>query len=315
MISRLRSILLKNWIPKLSCLLIAIGLWFWVSIQQTGQAQFEVPVEFINTPSDLMVAGRTPRNVTVTLEGPKKTLFGTDSANIHARINLGGYENGRKVFWSSEIKLEHPKSLRLESISPRKIEVRLAQRSEATLDVEPTISSGPPETLEFKTSVKPDTATVFGPEQKIESLRSVDLRELDLSDLDPDTHTFARQANLPSGVNLSYPEKNSFTVRVYVYERKIQRTIKNISVGVTDVPAGMKASVEPSKIDLQVKGPISKVKGLSADDITIKVSAPDKESGQSIRVVGDADINLPDGVKRINPTGDITALRVQLESL
>lgn len=314
--SQLRTILFKNWIPKLTCLLIAIGLWFWVSIQQTGQVQFEVPIEFINSPPNLVVADRNPRNVTVTLQGPKKTLFSTDSSNIHARINLRGYEPGTKIFWSSEIKLDSPQSLRVYSISPRKIEVRLARRSERTLDVRPSVEPGPPEGFEYKVSVSPETATVFGPDETVESMGMVPLQSIDLSNSqDPDTYTFVREARIPSDIKLSYPSENSFSVQVHVYQKRIQRTINNIPVTVTNVPAGMEAIVEPSTIDLQVKGPQQQVKNLTPEDIEVRVEAPSKQAGQSIRVAGAAEISLPEGIKRVNKDGEITALRVQLESL
>lgn len=313
--SKIRSILFKNWIPKLTCLAIAIGLWFWVSIQQTGEVQFEVPVEFTNVPPNLVVADQNPRNVTVTLQGPKKTLFSTDSSNIYARVDLSGYESGTKVFWSSEINLESPKNLRVYSVTPRKIEVRLTRRSEKTLPVQPTVQAGPPEGMEYKISVKPETATVYGPSDTIRDMESLSLKAINLSEKSPDTYSYDREARPPREVELSFPTGNSFRVQAYVYEKRIRRTIKNIPVQVTDVPAGMKAVVEPSSIDLQVQGPQRQVKNLTAEDIEVKVKAPNKQAGQSIRVAGAAEISLPENIKRVNEDGEITALRVQLEPL
>lgn len=313
--TQLRNILFKNWIPKLACLGIAVGLWFWVSMQQTGEARFEVPIEFVNAPPNLVVADRNPRNVRISLEGPKKTLFGTDSSNIHARVDLSGYQAGTKVFWSSEISLETPENLRVESITPRKIELTLARRSEKTLEAEPTISSEPPEGLEYSVSVVPETGTVFGPHESVEALEQLSLGDVDLSGRTPDTYSFAKKARFPQDVNLSYPRENSFRVEVHIYEKRIEKTIEEVPVQVTDVPAGTRALVEPSTIDLRVKGPQRQVEGLTAEDIEVTVKAPEKDTGQSIRVAGSAEINLPDGVSRVQSDGDITALRVQLESL
>jgi YbbR domain-containing protein len=109
MFSRLRSILFKNWIPKLACLAFAFGLWFWVAIQQTGQSQYEVPVEFRNKPQDLYITDQSTRNVIVTLQGPKTSLYRTSSSDITASIDLRGQSEGTKTFWSSELTIRHPK--------------------------------------------------------------------------------------------------------------------------------------------------------------------------------------------------------------
>jgi YbbR domain-containing protein len=312
MFSRLRSILFKNWIPKLACLAFAFGLWFWVAIQQTGQSQYEVPVEFRNKPQDLYITDQSTRNVIVTLQGPKTSLYRTSSSDITASIDLRGQSEGTKTFWSSELTIRQPKGLQVYDISPQNIRVKLVNRSEKTVPVEPRVEGDLPEGFRYGVSVDPDTAILLGANDTLRDIQSLDLSSVALDNRNAGTETLDLRANVPSEAQLQYPETNSFQLTLSVTEETIRRTISEIPVTVTGVPAGQRALVEPPSVELEVRGPQRTVEDLRPEDIDVTVPAPEKGSGLKIRV---ADVSLPENVELVNEDGAVSAMKVKLESL
>lgn len=311
MFSRLRSILFQNWIPKLTCLLIAVGLWFWVAIQQTGRTEFEVPIEFQNKPDDLYVTDQSTRNVTVTLQGPKTSLFRTSTSEITAILDLRGQTAGTRTFWSSELTIQQPQGLRVYDVSPQNIRVDLVNRSEKRVSVDPQLNGSLPEGYNYRVSVEPSTATVVGPVDALETLDDLPLSSVTLNNRETGTETLELEAMLPVGLEMSSPETNSFRVTLEVFRETINRTIQDVPVSVRNVPAGMRAIVEPSRIDLEVVGPEPTVRDLQPEDVDVTVPAPEKGAGLKIRV---ADVSLPEGVEVVDGDGTISAIKVKLES-
>lgn len=312
MFSSVRSILFKNWIPKLGCLAFAFGLWFWVAIQQTGQSDFEVPVEFRNKPGDLYVMDQSTRNVIVTLQGPKTALYRTNSSDITGFIDLRGQTEGTKTFWSSELTIRQPQGLQVYDVSPQNIRVNLVSRSEKTVSVEPRIKGELPEGLRYRSSLSPDTATILGSNETLREVENLELPPVSLDDREAGTETLNLQANVPPEAQLQYPEANSFQLSLAVDDVIVRRTLSGVPITVTNVPAGQRAVAEPSSVELEVQGPKRTVEDLQPEDIEVTVPAPEQGSGLKIRV---ADVELPDGVELVNEDGAVSAIKVKLESL
>lgn len=312
MLSKLRAFLFQDWIPKLTCLLIAVGLWFWVAIQQSGRLKFKVPVETVNKPSDVVVTNRNPRNVTLVLSGLKKRLYQTSASDLSARLNLDGQTPGTKVFWSSKLNIGSPEDLEVVDVVPRKIRVELARRSEKKVPVKPRVGNTPPEAYNYRLSVSPETATLLGSDEILREINRIMLTSIDLSGRDSGTETLQREAELPRRVQLIEPATNEFEVTVEVYQEQITRTVKDVPVTVKEIPAGMRARVEPSSMDLTVRGPRRTVESLQPSDITVNVDAPEKISSLVIRV---ADVTLPENVELVEGEEAVSAVKVKLESL
>jgi YbbR domain-containing protein len=311
MITNIKNFFLKNWIPKLACVLVATGLWFWVAIQQSGRAKFQVPIETINEPDDLFVSEDSTRQLTVTLQGPKTALYRTSSSDIVATLNLAGQTAGTKVFWRSDLSIQKPQNVQIYDVSPRNISITLVRRSEKIVSVQPQFSGTLPNGTNLRTTVMPDTAEIVGSSEVTQTIDSLPLKPINRGELELGEMTLSRQARLPEGVNLVFPATNSFNVALELYEIQITRTFESIPVSVQEVPGGMQAIVEPSNISLSVRGPKTTVESLQADDITVTVMAPPAEKGLVIRV---PTVDLPEGVSMADGEQAVPPLKVKLES-
>ncbi|MFP4687569.1 MAG: CdaR family protein, partial [bacterium] len=95
-LTKIRSFFLKNWFPKLICLLIALGLWSWVVVQQSAEQEFQVPVEFQEVPGNYMVSPESDDQVTVALRGQRTSLGAIDRADLKVEVNLSGIQEREK---------------------------------------------------------------------------------------------------------------------------------------------------------------------------------------------------------------------------
>ncbi len=310
MVTSLKDVFLRNWIPKLTCLLVAIGLWFWVAIQQTGRTKYQVPLETVNTPENIFVTDKSTHQVTVTLEGPKTVLYRTSPSDIVATLNLAGQRSGTKVFWRSDLSIQKPQNLRIYDVSPQSIRMVLVRRGEKVVPVQARFKGALPAGFVSRKSVRPDTAHIVGSSKVIQPINKISLEPINLSNRGTGETTFSRKAQLPDGVNLKFPTENSFEVSLKVYERKITQTLKDVPVSVRGVPEGMQGVVEPPNISVTVKGPKTVISSLNAGDIDVFVSAPPPDSGLVIRVPS---VNLPERVEITNSEQPTPPVKVKVE--
>lgn len=311
MFKSLRGLVLRNPGPKLACFLVAFGLWFWVTIQQSGEAEFEVPITYVNVPGDIIVADRSNRVVHVTLQGAKTSLLSTDATDLSVQLDLSGQTPGEKAFWSRELGVDVPRGLQLVSIRPRTMRVILKQRVEKTLPVGPAVGNSPPDGYDYRLTVSPDTASVYGSEEALRGMEELTLEPLELANR---TSSFTRDnlpAQLPSNVQLRYPPRNQFQVSVEIFQLEITRTFEQVPVMVVDVPPGRRAVVEPSAIELSVRGPKRTVQRLSPEDLRVAVQAPDTGNEVQIRL---PDIELPGDVQLIDEAPETRTFKVRLQN-
>lgn len=308
MISRLKGLFTNNWMAKLFCLLLALSLWTWVKVQQTAEERFDVQVEFRNLPDDFVLTQDSDRVVSVTLSGPKTTLNRIDASQVGVEIDASQFEPGENSVRILEWNLEYPRGLNIESIQPPRVNVFLERRSDKVVQVDPNIAEPPPQGFEYEVSVTPDTAVVRGASQTLEELAEIDLTAVDLSDHDTGFSRHGVPAELPGGVSLQYPDTNAFVLTFDIFEPVVTRTVSGITVDVLGVPEGQQGIVEPSEINLEIRGPRGDIEKLTPGDVVAEVR-PSSDGSPTIR---QARITLPDGVELAGGQPDQRTVRVRL---
>lgn len=310
MISRIRALIFRNWLAKLVCLLIAIGIWLWVVQQQSAKESFDVEIEYVNRPENVIVTNESERFVTVVLRGQRSILNNLRPSDLKvemdlkSQLNRSGSTPGEKWIWIQPRDIRHPEGLEVESIKPRSVHLVLEQKLEKVVPVRPTVVDNPPDGYEYNVETNPDTARVAGPHYVVRSIQHLSLERMSLQGK---TSSFTKEG-VPAilrdeDVWLEYPETNQFSVRVEIKERQIVQTFSGIPVQVRNVPPGKKATVEPSTLNLTVRGPERQVKRLSTEDFTVQVRIDEPEKRQKIYV---PEIILPEGVQRVQQTGSDT---------
>ena len=141
----------------------------------------------------------------------------------------------------------------------------------------PTVVGTPPQALAV-TSATPDpgTVTVTGPGSVLRTIVNAPTAPVDASAAHGD---FSRRValQLPPNVTASVRQ---VTVTVHVGRGLLSTILRAVPVHVVGVPAGATSRVVPDHIDLQVEGPQDVVRRLTAQVVTVEVSAAGRQPGQ-----------------------------------
>lgn len=308
MITKIKNLVMKNWMAKLFCLLFALSLWAWVKIQQTAEVRIDVQVSFRGLPDEFVITGDSDKVVSVTLSGPKTTLNRMEPSQVSVEIDASQFEPGENSVRILPWNLEYPRGLNVESIQPPRVNVLLERRISKEVDVDPNVSEGPPEGFEYEAIPKPDTAVIHGAEETLSELDEIELEPINLSERDTGFVQSGVQAEFPDDVRLEQPPENEFTVEFEIYEPVVTRTISGVNVTILDVPEGRTGVVEPSQIRLDIRGPKRTIEDVEPSDIVAEVRAPQDNEP----IIREARISLPSGVELAGGQPDRRTVRVRL---
>jgi hypothetical protein len=124
---RLPGIFVENFELKALALVLAIILWFSVTMGQDGEAGFTVPVEIRNIPPGLTVSTVQPSVVELEVSGPKFLLMMIRKDRLAVMLDLKGAGEGPVTFANVDRNIQLRKELRIVRIYPSKIELGLVK--------------------------------------------------------------------------------------------------------------------------------------------------------------------------------------------
>ena len=165
-------------------------------------------------------------------------------------------------------------------VTPQTVNMTLAVRESViskVVPVVPTVIGTPPQTLTLLgATADPASVTLTGPSVEVQMLENAPTVPLDISGA---RANFSRRLalQLPAGMRAS---ASQVTVNVRVGRAQLSTVFKAVPVRVVGVPAGTASRVVPDKVDVQVEGPQDVVRRLSAQTVTVEVSAAGKRRGQ-----------------------------------
>jgi diadenylate cyclase len=114
-----------------AALAVALSLALWATLGQDDaqvRVGFAVPVEVANLPEGWALDGVDPPEVEVTLEGSRSSLHLATPDRVQLEVDAPAVELGRRTFELSPAQVEHPGSLRVASISPSRVVLRVSRQ-------------------------------------------------------------------------------------------------------------------------------------------------------------------------------------------
>jgi YbbR domain-containing protein len=141
----------------------------------------------------------------------------------------------------------------------------------------PTVVGTPPQALAVTSAAAdPGTVTLTGSPSVLRGIVNAPTTPVDASGARGD---FSRRValQLPPNVTSSVPQ---VTVTVHVGRGLLSTILRAVPVHVVGVPAGSATRVMPEAVDIQVEGPQDVVRRLTAQGVTVEVSAAGRQPGQ-----------------------------------
>ncbi len=151
---------------------LAFALWAWVEATNDPETQrtiANIPVTPENVPETLVVTSELP-TVTVRLQGAQSAVQALESGSIRATVDLSDVEE--PGIYTRRVHVRLPGSARLREVIPAEVTVQVDRLVERTqLPIEAVITDGVPPNLEIVTTrTDPATATIRGPQQRVNAV-------------------------------------------------------------------------------------------------------------------------------------------------
>ena len=169
MITLFRRYVLHNfWIKALS-LLMAGGLWWFISPEdQPAEVALRAPIVFLRLPQQLEISTENIPEAQIRVRGPERIIRHLLASDVHAEIDLADAKPGEKTFDLSAQQMRHPRELAVVQVVPS--QVHLAFDTGLTRDVEihPIVVGIPQGVQVAQMQVDPERITITGPRRHVE---------------------------------------------------------------------------------------------------------------------------------------------------
>jgi YbbR domain-containing protein len=192
-----KNVLTKNIGLKLTSLVLAITLWFFVILSGRSGIVLEIPVMYDNIPPQLEVVD-FPRTVNIHVEGQERLLKSLKQNEISAVIDLRDAKTGRNFYTLSPENINLPRTIEVTNIDPQTIGLTIEKQFKKTVSVQPAIE-GLPERgfviLEIR--VDPEVLILEGPRSIVSKINNVKTEPIDINGLNRDLQ-YKAKLNLPN---------------------------------------------------------------------------------------------------------------------
>ncbi len=291
--SRKNSIL-PHIISLLVSVIIATAMWYTVSVRDRIEAQFEVTINYVGIPKNLIVTDGLINKVTVRMRGPQTLLRGVENQRLNQKIDLSMIKKGVTIVpLSTERLAAYYRAFEVLDVQPPRIVVNADLVVERSVPVQPVITSSLRSgvlTVE-NVVVTPPQVILTGPESVVSEISSLRLPVI----VDPKAAGMSVDQTLP----LDSPglvSVNPRTVRVtYTITSGRVEVTRNYKVQITSERPS-RYTVEPAEIPLTVEVPEALVKSTSyLTSLKVNASPPvDLEPGVPAEV--ELHYMIPDGM-------------------
>lgn len=253
---------------KAMSLVLAFGLWLFVISQEKSSIALTVPLEVVNTPPGLALAGPVPETVSVSLRGTRNTLERITPADVGVHVDLARAQEGEQIELLDSQNVRAPFGVDVERIQPPQLIIRLESVVESELPILPNLTGSlpPGHTIE-ETTVEPTMARVRGPRNILEEIPNVSTQPVPLSGRQNSFSITVRVLSPRAEVEIVGPE--TANVKIRIAERRESRTL-TVPVE-TGGEAQGRVLINPRFLPVTVQGPASQIDSLQTSDLRVAV--------------------------------------------
>jgi YbbR domain-containing protein len=182
MMDFLRRYVFHNVGLKLISLLAAVLLWTAIARQPVAEIAINVPIEFVNAPTNLEISSEAIPQIQVRLRGYSGILRDLKASQVHASIDLSNARPGERTYDLPASRIHAPNDVEVEEVIPSQFRISFDNRSTRTVAVTARVigTTAPGYRLQ-EVTIDPPSVSVAGPAHRVESLQSVNTDPVDAS--------------------------------------------------------------------------------------------------------------------------------------
>lgn len=291
-------------------ILIAIGLWSWVTLSrdpETTRVFPNVPVQILELGTDLIVVGDVPP-VDARMTGSRSNTQELDVADARPSVDLSGLTEPGS--YTVDVDVPEPPDIWSARAEPRRVNIQLERRVSTVFPVIPIVSSDLGLNQQVGT-VKPSASEVVvsGPESSVGQVRAVQLPV----DIENRSSNFVGVFE-PRAVDNSGQEIGGVTLNPTAISAEVQITARGRELAVVTQITGAPASgfeivdraINP--ITVLVDGPPETIDSLiTASTLPVDVSGAKSDVTHRVRLA-----DLPPGVTILEPSSGFVDVVIQI---
>lgn len=207
----------ENFGLKVSAVLIAVFLWFFVTSQGQSELSLEAPLEFKDIPAELGIAGSTARAVTLTIRGQERFMKNLNAQDLRVFLDLGKAKPGEMVYPVNKEDVKLPFAMTVTNVAPPSVRVKLEEITQKTVAVRPQLLGSPAKGAVMAVVVEPRSAVIRGLKSELRKIEMIRTEPLDISHL---SGTVTEELDLDlSGTNIK-ADISKVKVKITVAEKK-----------------------------------------------------------------------------------------------
>lgn len=234
---------------KALALIIALGLW--VAGHRDTERAIEVPVEFRNIPSDLMVTDNRVDYVVLRLMGPRTLVSTLDAQKLRLSLDLAGAKPGAASYPLATDEFNIPRGVTIARITPPVIHLRLEPVGKRTLPVSVRLSGKPMAGYTVvETTAMPSNVAVHGPADEVRRLAAIETVAVDVEEM---RSGFRRRVRLSSDGKPLTIVPDQVEVAVTIEEERVTRQFDRVELHAKGFGGGYR--VIPPTVSLRLGGP------------------------------------------------------------
>ncbi|MGC8736858.1 MAG: CdaR family protein [Dissulfurimicrobium sp.] len=262
--------------------------------EEKAEITVSLPVEVINLPKDLIIANDIPTAINVRIFGPRSLIRDVAIQRLPKIIDLKNTSPGKITIHIDPETLPIPTGVKITRFQPSEFNIILEPMMRKELMVKPEIIGTPAKGYKIeKIETIPDRVIASGLPRELNKLREIKTLPINI---DGATEII----KVRSGLNMkdiTNTETNISEVTVTVYIKPIEGIKKIQRVPVKLYPPISKISFWPKEVSITLKGPLTELNNITANDITVMIETQDLTKG--IHVIEPKCI-VPEGISLLN---------------
>ena len=268
-------------------LTIAVGLW--LAGHRDTERAIEVPVEFRNIPSDLMVMDNRIDYVVLRLMGPRTLVSTLDPENLKLLLDLDRAKSGTSSYPLAANDFNIPRGISVGRITPPVIHLRLEPVVKRTLPVAARLSGKPATGYRVvQTAVQPDSVSVQGPAEEVRRLAAIETVPVDVEDGQSSIKRKVRLSNDGKPLAIA-PDQVEVVVTI-----EEEQAVREFDRGIQAKDFKGVYTVSPQSVRLRLSGPKSVIEKFKLTSENVYLDLNGMSAGEhSIALL----FNLPPEIK------------------
>ena len=238
-------------------LLLAALTWFVIAGEKTSERGLSVPVELQNFPKDLELTGEAVTSVEVRLRASPGIIHGLGPRDISALIDLVGVAAGERIVHLSPETIRVPFGVKVVKVTPSILTLNFEHTLEKDVPVRPRLQGRPAPGYEVaEVTSEPARVRIAGPRSRVQEIESAYTEPVSLE---------AAKETVTDTVNIGLEDpvlRLSGGTRVRVTARIREEHVRKALSGLALEVRGGTAETRPSRVKVEVSGPVSVLKDL-----------------------------------------------------